>query len=186
MTNLILDNTSLILLLPLWIFLIIMCGRFFSVYVHKNITYFLTLLSSFLGAGTCGLALINIKAPVEWVYPFIKINHFSISFGLQIDKLSLIIAFILFVISFAVQLFSISYMKDEDKSYKFFALLNLFNFSMAFMLFSPNLFQFYVFWELVSVVSYLLIGFEYNQKQKPNNCFQCHLIDNLFPKSENW
>ena len=75
-------------------------------------------------------------------------------------------ALLLFIISFAVQLFSISYMKNEKKNYKFFALLNLFNFSMAFLLFSPNLFQFYVFWELVSVVSYLLIGFDYKNYTK--------------------
>ena len=166
MENLILDNISLILLLPLWIFLIIMVGRFFSVYVHKNIIYLVTLLSSLLGAGACGLALINIKEPADFIYPFIQINDFSITFGLHVDKLSLIIALLLFIISFSIQLFSISYMKNEKKNYRFFALLNFFNFSMAFLLFSPNLFQLYVFWELVGVVSYLLIGFEYNNPLK--------------------
>ena len=166
MTDLILDNISLILLLPLWIFLIIMCGRFFSVYVNKNILYFLTLLASFLGISACGFALLNIKEPIDFLYPFIKIKDFTIFFGLQIDKLSILIALVLFIISFAVQLFSISYMKKEKKNYRFFALLNLFNFAMAFLLFSPNLFQFYVFWELVSIVSYLLIGFEYKNETK--------------------
>ena len=166
MSNIISDNISLILLLPLWIFLIIMCGRFFSVYVNKRIIYFLTLLSSLLGAGACGFALSKIKEPIEWVYPFIQINNFTINFGLQTDKLSLIIVLLLFIISFAIQLFSVSYMKNEKKNYRFFALLNLFNFSMAFMLFSPNLFQFYVFWELVGVVSYLLIGFDYKNNTK--------------------
>ena len=109
----------------------------------------------------CTLALINIKEPIDWIYPFIQIKDFTINFGMRLDKLSLILALILFVISFAVQLFSVSYMKNEKKNYRFFALLNLFNFSMAFLLFSPNLFQMYVFWELVGVVSYLLIGFEY-------------------------
>ena len=179
MTNLILDNISLILLLPLWIFLIIMCGRFFSVYVNKNIVYFLTLISSFLGAGTCSLALMNIKEPIEWIYPFVRIKEFSLYFGLQIDKLSLIIALLLFVISFAVQLFSISYMKNEKKNYRFFALLNLFNFSMAFLLFSPNLFQFYVFWELVSIVSYLLIGFDYQNETKSVASKRVFLINRI-------
>ena len=166
MTNIILDSISLILLLPLWIFLIIMCGRFFSVYVNKNVIYFLTLFSSFLGAGVCGSALIKMNEPLEWIHPFIKINDFKIFFGLQIDKISLIIALLLFIISFAIQMFSISYMKEEKKNYRFFALLNLFNFSMGGLLFSPNLFQFYVFWELVSIVSYLLIGFDYKNNEK--------------------
>ena len=179
MTNLILDNISLILLLPLWIFLIIMCGRFFSVYVNKAIIYFLTLLSSFLGAGACALALFNIKDPIDWIYPFIQINKFSISFGLQIDKLSLGIALILFIVSFSVQLFSVSYMRNEKKNYRFFALLNLFNFSMAFLLFSPNLFQFYVFWELVSIVSYLLIGFDYKNEIKSQASKRVFIINRV-------
>ena len=179
MENLIIDNISLILLLPLWIFLIIMCGRFFSVYVNKNITYFLTLLSSFLGAGACGLALANIKESVNFVYPFIKISNFTINFGLHVDKLSLLIALLLFIISFAVQLFSISYMKEEKKNYRFYALLNLFNFSMAFMLFSPNLFQLYVFWELIGIVSYLLIGFEYDNPVKSISSKRVFLINRI-------
>ena len=166
MENLILDNISLIILLPLWIFLIIMCGRFFSVYVNKHIISILTLLSSFSGAVICAFALVHLNGTTVWTNNFIKINELAISFGLQVDKISLITALLLFVISFAVQLFSISYMKEEKKNYKFFAFLNLFNFSMAGLLFSPNLFQFYVFWELVSAVSYLLIGFDYKDETK--------------------
>ena len=166
MENLILDNISLIILLTLWIFLIIMCGRFFSVYVNKGIIYVLTLLSSLLGAAACSFGLLNITETAEKIYPFLNIKEFSISFGLSVDKLSLIMALILFVISFAVQLYSISYTKDENKNYKFFAYLNLFNFAMSSLLFSPNLFQFYVFWELVGAISYLLIGFDYKDNTK--------------------
>lgn len=168
MTDIILDNIYLILLLPFWIFLIIMCGRFFSVYVNKKIIYFLTLLSSFLGMVLCGTALwkLGYERVIESSAPFIKINDFILSFGLYVDRTALIFAFILFLTSFAVQMFSISFMKNEKKTYRFYALLNLFNFSMAGLFFSPNLFQTYVFWELVGIVSYLLIGFEYFKKEK--------------------
>lgn len=166
MTDLILDNIYLILLLPLWIFLIIMGGRFFSVYVNKRIIYTLTLLSSFLGALLCSVSLLKLDGPIEQSFPFIKINDFIITFGLHIDKLSLIIALALFVISFLVQAFAISYMKNEPKNYRFFAYLNMFNFSMAGLLFSANLFQMYAFWELVGVLSYLLIGFDYKNRDK--------------------
>jgi NADH-quinone oxidoreductase subunit L len=57
-------------------------------------------------------------------------------------------------------------MKNEKKNYRFYALLNLFNFAMTGLFFSPNLFETYVFWELVGVVSYLLIGFDYLKKEK--------------------
>ena len=168
MGELFLDNIYLVLLVPFWIFLIIMLGRFFSVYVNKNIIYSLTLLSSAFGIFTCAGALW--KMPIDKIldvdFPFLKINDFIINCGLHIDRAALIFALVLFLVSFAVQIFSISYMKSEKKSYRFYAFLNLFNFSMAGLFFSPNLFQMYFFWELVGVVSYLLIGFEYFKKEK--------------------
>lgn len=166
MSDLILDNTYLILLLPLWIFLIIMCGRFFAVYVNKSIIYVLTLLSSFLGILLCSASLLKLDYSLEQSFDFIKINNFSIPFGVYIDKTSLIIALVLFLVSFLVQAFSINYMMDEVKQYRFYAFLNMFNFSMAGLLFSPNLFQMYFFWELVGVMSYLLIGFDYKNPVK--------------------
>jgi len=168
LTELFLNNIYLALLLPLWIFLIIMVGRFFSVYVNKVIIYILSLVSSGFGALFCGLALL--KFPVDKVletsYPFIRINHFTIDCGLFIDRTSLIFASILFIVSFLVILFSISYTKNEKKNYRFYALINLFNFSMGSLFFSANLFQTYFFWEIAGVISYLLIGFEYDKLTK--------------------
>lgn len=166
MADIILDNIYLILLIPFWIFLIIMLGRFFSVYVNKNIIYALTLFSSLMGGIMSALALGANNTILETEIPFIKINNFIISAGLHVDKTALVFALVLFIVSFLVQLFSISYMKEEKKTYRFYALMNLFNFAMAGLFFSPNLFQTYAFWELVGVVSYLLIGFEYFKKEK--------------------
>lgn len=168
MTSLFLDNMYLILLIPFWIFLIIMLGRFFSVYVNKNILYTLTLLASLIGIIFSGAAFISLEGGkiLETQIPFVKINNFILSAGIHVDQTSLIFALILFIVSFIVQLFSISYMKNEKKNYRFYALLNLFNFAMAGLFFSPNLFQAYVFWELVGVTSYFLIGFEYFKQEK--------------------
>lgn len=168
MAEIISDNIYLIMLLPFWIFLIIMLGRFFSVYVNKGMIYLLTLFASGFG-GLSTLWLYKLYTP-EMVYestvPFIKLNDFVISCGIHIDRMSLIFTSVLFIIGFFVQLFSISYMKDEKKQYRFFALLNLFNFIMAGLFFSPNLYQTYVFWELAGLVSYLLISFDYFKSEK--------------------
>ena len=168
MTEIFLDNIYLALLLPLWIFLIIMLGRFFSVYVNKGIIYVLTLLSSLFGVILSGGALWKLPSDtiLETSFPFLKIDDFIINCGLHVDRTSLIFALVLFLVSFFVQMFSISYMKEEKKTYRFYALMNLFNFSMAGLFFSPNLFQTYLFWEIAGVVSYLLIGFEYFKKEK--------------------
>ena len=168
MAELFLDNIYLALLLPLWIFLIIMLGRFFSVYVNKVIIYSLTLISSLFGAILSGGALwkLSVDKVLETEIPFIKIDDFIINCGLHVDKTALIFALVLFLVSFFVQLFSISYMKEEKKTYRFYAMMNLFNFSMAGLFFSPNLFQTYLFWEISGVASYILIGFEYFKKEK--------------------
>lgn len=168
MTELFLNNIYLILLLPFWLFLIIMVGRFFAVYVNKFIIYTLTLFSSAFGFILCGGALHKFPADkiIESSFPFLKINDFIISCGLHIDRTSLIFVTTLFLVSFFVQIFSISFMKEEKKNYRFYALMNLFNFSMAGLFFSPNLFQTYFFWEIAGVVSYLLIGFEYSKNIK--------------------
>lgn len=179
MENLIIDNAYLVILLPFWICLIIIGGRFFSVYVNKFLIYFLTVFSSFLGCFFCGFSLLNLKTPIEQSFSFLKINDFSISVGLHIDKLSLIIALTLFLVSFFVQIFSISFMKNESKNYRFFALLNIFNFAMASLLFSPNLIQLYIFWELVGVISYLLIGFEYKNIVKSDASKRVFLINRV-------
>lgn len=177
MSDLIIDNTYLILLLPLWIFLIIMCGRFFAVYVNKIIIYVLTLLSSFLGILLCSASLFKLDYSLEQNFEFIRINSFSIPVGIYIDKISLIVALVLFSVSFLVQAFSINYMKDEAKQYRFYAFLNMFNFSMAGLLFSPNLFQMYFFWELVGVMSYLLIGFDYKKTIKSESSRRVFLMN---------
>ena len=168
MTDLISNNIYLTLLLPLWVFLIIMLGRFFSVYVNKTIIYTLTLLSSAIGLGICTFIYCNITGDTiyESQIPFLKINDFILNGGIYIDKISLIFAIVLFAVSFLVQLFSIFYMKTEKKKYRFFALLNLFNFSLAGLFFSPNLFQIYIFWEIAGITSYFLIGFDYNKTEK--------------------
>ena len=114
----------------------------------------------------CSVSLIKLTSTIEQSFPFIKIGNFVLDFGLHVDKLSLIIALVLFLVSFLVQMFSVSYMKDEPKQYRYYAYLNMFNFSMAGLIFSPNLFQMYFFWELVGVMSYLLIGFDYKNSVK--------------------
>lgn len=168
MEELIADNIYSIIFLPFWIFLILMLGRFFSVYLNKTVIHLLTLFSSIFGSGV-SIWLYKLFTPdkvYESTYPFIRINDFMIPFGIHIDRLSLIFAAVLFAVSFLVQLFAIPYMKEDKKQYRFFALINLFNFSLAGLFFSPNLFQTYVFWELAGVISYLLIGYEYQKTIK--------------------
>ena len=66
-------------------------------------------------------------------------------------------------ISFMVNIYSIGYMRKDPSAGRFFSLLSLFSFSMLGLVAATNLFQMFIFWELVGVSSYLLIGFWYHK-----------------------
>ncbi len=71
---------------------------------------------------------------------------------------------IVMLISFLVHLFSVDYMKGDIRYNRYFAYLGLFTFSMAGIVITSNMLMMYIFWELVGISSYLLIGFWYEKK----------------------
>lgn len=90
-------------------------------------------------------------------------NNLSINIGILLDPISVIMLIVVTFISLMVHLFSLSYMKGEERFATYYAYLGLFTFSMLGLVMASNLFQMYIFWELVGISSYLLIGF-YFQK----------------------
>ena len=83
--------------------------------------------------------------------------------GMLIDPLSVMMLVVVTFISFMVNIYSIGYMREDRAMGRFFALLSLFSFSMLGLVVATNLFQMFIFWELVGVSSYLLIGFWYHK-----------------------
>src|SRR5258708_16184524 len=83
--------------------------------------------------------------------------------GIIIDPISVMMLVVVSVVSFMVHLYSLGYMKGEERFTTYFSFLSLFTFSMLGLVLSSNLFQVYIFWELVGVSSYLLIGFYYDK-----------------------
>ena len=93
--------------------------------------------------------------------------HFTetlhIDMGILIDPISIMMLIVVSVVSLMVNIYSIGYMKGDDGCTRFFAFLGLFSFSMYGLVLATNLFQIYIFWELVGVSSYLLIGYYYTK-----------------------
>ncbi len=83
--------------------------------------------------------------------------------GILVDPISLMMLVVVSLISLMVNIYSRGYMKGDDGYTKFFAFLGLFSFSMFGLVLATNLFQIYIFWELVGVSSYLLIGYYYTK-----------------------
>ena len=87
----------------------------------------------------------------------------QIDMGVLIDQISVMMLIVVSTVSFLVHLYSRGYMKGDTGYTKFFAFLSLFTFSMMGLVMAANLFQTYIFWELVGVSSYLLIGYYYTK-----------------------
>ncbi len=83
--------------------------------------------------------------------------------GILIDPISAMMLVVVPTISLMVHLYSIGYMHGESGFTRFFAYLGLFTFSMLGLVLATNLFMIYIFWEMVGVSSYLLIGYYYNK-----------------------
>ena len=83
--------------------------------------------------------------------------------GMLVDPLSVMMLVVVTFISLMVNIYSIGYMREDRAEGRFFALLSLFSFSMLGLVVATNLFQMFIFWELVGVSSYLLIGFWYHK-----------------------
>ncbi|MCM1377431.1 MAG: NADH-quinone oxidoreductase subunit L [Clostridium sp.] len=85
----------------------------------------------------------------------------SVSLGFLLDPICAMMLVVITTISFMVHLYSWGYMEGEKGFQRYYAFLNLFSFSMLGLVVATNIFQMYIFWELVGVSSYLLIGFFY-------------------------
>jgi len=87
----------------------------------------------------------------------------SIDLGIILDPISVMMLVVVTFVSLMVHIYSLGYMKGEERFATFYAFLGLFTFSMLGLVMSSNLFQIYIFWELVGVSSFLLIGYYYDR-----------------------
>lgn len=87
----------------------------------------------------------------------------SIDMGIIIDPLSIMMLVVVSFVSLMVHIFSMGYLKGENRIATYYSFLSLFTFSMLALVLSGNIFQVYFFWELVGVSSFLLIGFYFDR-----------------------
>lgn len=97
-------------------------------------------------------------------FEWLKFGDSSIRFGFEVNNLNALMLIIVTLVSLLVNIYSKGYMEKDERITVFFGYISLFTFSMLCLVMSSNLIQLYVFWELVGVCSFLLIGFWY---QKP-------------------
>jgi NADH-quinone oxidoreductase subunit L len=102
----------------------------------------------------------DIKTALEVNRPWLSFGTLSVfSFGFVLDRLSLLMMLVVSGVCFCIFVYSVEYMKADEGFARFFACLLFFVFSMNGILLANNFLMLYIFWELVAVSSYLLIGF---------------------------
>jgi NADH-quinone oxidoreductase subunit L len=97
--------------------------------------------------------------PSELTTNWLSIGNLNIDFGLKLDALSLMMMLIVTGVGGAIHIYSFGYMHEDRGFSRFFACLSLFTFSMLGIVLANNFIELFIFWELVGISSYLLIGF---------------------------
>ena len=133
--------------------------------------------------GTCSLAIVTILSyltafqyftadRVEGVYQtivpynftWLPLGNLHFDLGILLDPISVMMLIVISTVSLMVHIYSFGYMHGEKGFQRYYAFLSLFTMSMLGLVLATNIFQMYMFWELVGVSSYLLIGFYYPLK----------------------
>jgi len=115
----------------------------------------------------CALFLLvarwEFESPLQFNLRWVVSGEIQIPFGYLLDPTSLLMLIVVAVISFLVQLYSIGYMAGDAGFSRYYACMSLFAWAMMSLTLSSTMLQLYVFWELVGLSSYLLIGFWYEK-----------------------
>ena len=149
-------NTAawLILLLPLFSAVAIGLGAFRSRNASAAIS-----VGAVVGSFLLTLLLVAAGGELHPSVAWLAIEGLEIDIGLQIDRLSKLMLCVVTGVGSLIHIFSLGYMKEDRDFPRYFAFLSLFIFSMLGIVLADNFVMMFIFWELVGISSYLLIGF---------------------------
>lgn len=166
------DYTILILLLPFFSFLLLgVFGKWFS---HKAaglvgtvvlgvvaVMAYYTAFEYFFQTPRTADGVLPTLMPYNFTWLPFFVKGLSFNMGIMLDPISVMMLIVITTVSLMVHIYSFGYMHGERGFQRYYAFLSLFTMSMLGLVVATNIFQMYMFWELVGVSSYLLIGFYY-------------------------
>lgn len=178
--NWFIDNLWLVPLFPFIGFLIIGLGlRGFKHSVSSTVAIISVGLSAVVawGAAIGYYSHFSGKTLVPWQYTWLKFTqqlHGNV--GVFVDDISMLLCVIVTTISFFIHVYSQGYMHGDKGYRRFFAFLNLFTFSMLGLVLASSLLQMFIFWELVGLSSFLLIGFYWEKPSAVAACKKAFIV----------
>ena len=173
------ENLSSLIFCPVWVAIIIMFIRVFGVKLHKRNTLIFSLIATILVGIFCTYGVFySFSSPTIYVnLNFLRIENLNFNLGVEIDLMNSFVGLIISIITLIIYVYSWFYMKKDKTISRFYSLMNLFNFSIIGFIFSANMFQTFMCWELMGVISYLLVGFFYNNELVSKDAKQMFLIN---------
>jgi NADH-quinone oxidoreductase subunit L len=167
-------HASIILLLPFFSALLILLGH----RQLKGASVLISVGSSIISFIAC-LFFLAADDDNRLLLPFIEVGQFKAGIDALIDKQSRGMMFIVSFVGMLVHIFSLGYMKDDESKPRFFGSLSLFMFSMTGIVLAGNLIMMFIFWELVGLSSYLLIGHWYQKASAAEACKKAFLTNRI-------
>nr|YP_010542335.1 NADH-plastoquinone oxidoreductase subunit 5 [Diplacus aridus]UYG20008.1 NADH-plastoquinone oxidoreductase subunit 5 [Diplacus aridus] len=122
---------------------------------------------------------INSSSIYQYVWSWTLDNDFSLEFGYLIDPLTSIMSMLITTVGIMVLIYSDNYMAHDQGYLRFFAYMSFFSTSMLGLVTSSNLIQIYIFWELVGMCSYLLIGFWFTRPPAAIACQKAFITNRV-------
>ncbi len=173
-----LDQPWIIALLPLAAFLInAIAGRRAPAWTGWISTA--AIAGSFAASLALWLGGVANKAPKVLLYPWVGSGDFVVDIGFQLDPLAVVMLLTVTGVSALVALYSVGYMQHDPAKARFHTWIPLFVFSMVMLVLSDNLLQLYIFWEMVGLCSYLLIGFWHERPSASSAATKAFLVNRI-------
>jgi len=162
------------LLLPLASAAVITIGTLKNHRLSANLS-----IGAILGAFVCSLLLFLSASSGESNLTWIAIGDFNATIGVKLDRLSALMLLVVTGVGALIHWYSQGYMEGDRSYARYFASLSLFSFSMLGIVLATNLMQMFIFWELVGVSSYLLIGFWHERPAAADACKKAFITNRL-------
>ena len=149
--------------------------------VSKNIVAWFFIFSSFLLLIFSSMVFFGYQEPINndvYNYTFFKVDELSINFSIFLNPLTAVMLFVVCSVSFLVHVFSLGYMSTHEYP-RYYIYLHLFTWAMLGLVLAGNIIQMFVFWELVGLCSYSLIGFWYDKKSATDAAKKAFIITRI-------
>jgi len=159
-----LETSYLIPFYPLLAFVVIIFFTRWNEKLSSGISIGLILVALIHSVGVLIAMIARHGEPLQMATTFIAHPKIYLELGIWIDPLTAVMLVVVTIVSSCVHIYSLGYMHGDPRWSRYFSYLSLFTFSMLGLVVANNFFMIFIFWELVGLTSYLLIGFWFEKK----------------------